>query len=264
MRITALLENTASRPDLRSAHGLSLWIEAAGKTLLFDFGPGARFAENAEALGLDLSRVELGILSHGHYDHGGGLDVFLRRCPDAPVYLRPQAFAFHHNQAGKDIGLDTGLQARPQLRLCSRNEEIAPGLRLIADPPGRELVAPDNSLLYQQGQPDAFDHEQSLLIEEDGRLVLIGGCAHRGIVNYLELAKQVAGRYPDAAISGFHLASPGGEPREDQVRALAQRLLALPTQYHTCHCTGLPGWRMLQALMPERIAYLGTGDTVIL
>ena len=264
MQVTVLLENTSRDPRLKSAHGLSLWIEAAGKKLLFDFGPGAQFAENAKILGLSLGQIEFGVLSHGHYDHGGGLDVFFRRCPSAPLYLRPQAFRKHQNQDRKDIGLDAELQTRPQLRYTREDEEIAPGLRLISMPPGQELIAPDNTRLLQDGQPDAFDHEQSLLVEEEGKLVLIGGCAHRGIVNYLEQTRRAAGRYPDAAISGFHLASPGGEPQEAQVRALARRLLELPTRYYTCHCTGLTGWNLLRELMGDRISYLGTGDTITL
>ena len=258
MHLVTLLENTAVRDDLAAAHGLSFFVQAAGHTFLFDFGPGAQFAENAQALGIDLAGVEFGILSHGHYDHGGGLDVFLRRCPAAPVYARPEVFLRHH--AGeKDIGVDKALEKSGRFRFTEAAEQIFPGLTLLFQPAGRELIAPDNALLQQTGGPDPFDHEQSLVVEEGGRLHLIGGCAHRGIVNYLEQVRAQFGRWPDTVLSGFHLATPGGAPDEAQVDALADRLTALPTQFYTCHCTGLPGYERLKARMGSQLAYAAGG-----
>ena len=85
MRLTVLVENTAGSAALQCVHGLSFYLEAAGKRILFDMGPGAQFAQNAQALGVALDAVDFAVLSHGHYDHGGGLDVFLRRNDHAPV-----------------------------------------------------------------------------------------------------------------------------------------------------------------------------------
>ncbi len=94
MRIVTLLENSAFREDLSCEHGLSLYIETCGKKILFDAGQSGTFACNAEKLGIDLAGVELAVLSHGHYDHGGGLAEFLKINQTAPVYLHRDAFAF--------------------------------------------------------------------------------------------------------------------------------------------------------------------------
>ena len=91
MKITVLLENTACRADLCAAHGLSLYIEACGRRVLFDMGPDEGFLQNAGSLGVDLTAVDLAVLSHGHDDHGGGLAAFCRVNPTAPVYVHRRA-----------------------------------------------------------------------------------------------------------------------------------------------------------------------------
>ena len=92
VRVTALLENTAGRAGLCAAHGLSLYIETPRHKILFDMGPGDEFLSNAEKLGVDLTAVDLAVLSHGHDDHGGGLAAFCRVNDHAPIYLHRSAF----------------------------------------------------------------------------------------------------------------------------------------------------------------------------
>ena len=94
MKLTVLTENT-SRYGLPAEHGLSLYIEANGRKMLFDMGQTGLFAENAQALGIDLSLVEFAVISHGHYDHGGGLKRFLEMNSKAPVYISSRAVGGH-------------------------------------------------------------------------------------------------------------------------------------------------------------------------
>ena len=89
MKITALLENTSEREDMLTEHGLSLYIETQNHTILFDMGQSGLFAKNAAVLGIDLGAVDIAVLSHGHYDHGGGLAVFLEINKTAPVWILP-------------------------------------------------------------------------------------------------------------------------------------------------------------------------------
>ena len=103
MKITALLENTASDCCMLTEHGLSLYIEAQGKKILFDMGQTDLFYKNALTLGIDLAEVDIAILSHGHYDHGGGLEKFLEINKKAPIYVSSRAFEPHYNGKEKYI-----------------------------------------------------------------------------------------------------------------------------------------------------------------
>ena len=109
MKITALVENT-TKEDLATEHGLSLYIETEKHTILFDSGQGELFAGNAEKLGKDLAGVDLMILSHGHYDHGGGLETFLKKNDRARVIMSSEAFGDYYNAKDKYIGLDKSLK----------------------------------------------------------------------------------------------------------------------------------------------------------
>ena len=97
MKIQVLMENTTHLDGIRAEHGLSLYIEPLGHKILMDMGQSDAFADNAAAMGVDLSQVDLAILSHGHYDHGGGLKRFLEIIVHTPVYLSLHAFGDHRN-----------------------------------------------------------------------------------------------------------------------------------------------------------------------
>lgn len=103
LRITVLMENTA-REGLEAEHGLSFFLEYRGRRLLLDAGSSGRFADNARKLGVDLERVELAALSHGHYDHADGLRAFFARNDRAPVYIRPQVGDAYYSKSGAPPG----------------------------------------------------------------------------------------------------------------------------------------------------------------
>ena len=129
MKIIALMENTAAVPDVLSEHGLSLYLEGKGHRILFDTGQSENFAVNAKRLGVDLAAVDLAILSHGHYDHGGGLKRFLELNQKAPVYLSVYAFEPHFNGV-KDIGIDPKLRESGRLRFVKEKTVLDEGLEL--------------------------------------------------------------------------------------------------------------------------------------
>ena len=266
MKITCLLENTTAAPAVAAEHGLSLYIEVGNRRILFDMGQTDLFARNAEVLGVDLSRVDTAILSHGHYDHGGGLSAFLEINPAAPVYITPAAFLPHYNGRQKYIGLDTSLQEHPRLRVVSGDLSLGIGLTLLT-PNGRERRHSLGSfgLTERVGDtflPDDFRHEQYLLIEElieeplseGGKRVLISGCSHAGILDIVEWFE------PDVLVGGFHVSKMAlGE----ELTALGDALAAHGTEYYTCHCTGTEQYAFLRGRMP-RLRYLAGGETVIL
>lgn len=266
MNVTVLTENTACGPEFHTVHGLSLLLETKGRRILMDVGPGAEFLENAKLLGEDLDQVSVCVISHGHDDHGGGLRYFLEENRHAPIYLAEKAFERHFAGRG-EIGLDPELKRHPQVRLTGPLLELDSQVTLFSQVPGQELVPAANAGLLEENGPDAFLHEQDMLIWEEDRLYLFGGCAHRGIVNIMEHAKRLAGRYPDVVVSGFHLAA-GGTGRcmadEGYLDALARRLLDTGAQFYSCHCTGPEALDKLRARMGDRLQAISTGMVLVL
>lgn len=256
MKITALAENTSRQPGIGCEHGLSLYIETKAHRILFDMGQTDLFAENAARLGVDLSAVDLAVLSHGHYDHGGGLAAFLRRNRRAPVYVNEHAFEPHYNGTDRYIGLDTALQHSDRLVLTGEEYSIAPGLTLYAcNERQRPFAFGAGSLLEQQnGQflPETFRHEHYLLIEENGKRVLISGCSHKGILNIAAWFR------PDVLVGGFHFMK---LDLDETLRSYAEQLDAFPTTFYTCHCTGEAQYAWMQPHM-QRLHYLSAGETI--
>jgi 7,8-dihydropterin-6-yl-methyl-4-(beta-D-ribofuranosyl)aminobenzene 5'-phosphate synthase len=256
MRITALLENTTTRADVAIEHGLSLYIEAGGKTILFDMGQSELFAKNAERLGCDLRAVDFAILSHGHYDHGGGLPAFLAINDCAPVYLSRYAFGEQHNANGKYIGLDQLLAQNLRLRFTDGVTSVAPGFTLFDcnDRPRRGTLG-TFGLTRREGDrlvPDDFRHEQSLVFETQRGLVVFNSCSHSGIVNIVRgVQKMLPGKKVYAVVGGFHMfgkGTPNGmNCSEEYVYKVADELKRLGVEeVYTGHCTGLPALALLK------------------
>lgn len=261
MKLTVLTENTACSPELKSVHGLSIHLETKDHRLMMDVGPGSEFLENAKVLGVDISKVDLCAISHGHDDHGGGLGLFLEKNETAKVYLSHLAFG-DYCSGTRYIGLDKSLQENK--RLCFVDGEITPaeGITLLGKIPGDTLLPAANGNLLEGTDEDRFLHEIVMLVEEDGYLLLLGGCAHRGIVNILEYVRQIKGRYPDGVVSGLHIsAGPSGILKADDgyLDLLAEKLLATGSMFYSCHCTGEEGLRKLKQRMGERLMAVSAG-----
>lgn len=272
MKIVALLENTACREDLRAAHGLSLYIETPRHRILFDMGPDSGFLSNAGALGVDLSAVDTAVLSHGHYDHGGGLAAFCRANGRAEVLIHRDAFgdfcALEEGGEPRYIGLDPALrQLRDRLRFTGGLVRLDDELTLFSDEGGGFPALTASARLCRRTEedirPDDFRHEQNLLIQAEGRAVLICGCAHRGVVNIRDRAAELLGRMPDAVFGGFHLFELVGGPEADAlIDDTGRALLAGETVYYTGHCTGPYAYERLGAVLGPRLRSL-TGGAVI-
>ena len=139
MKIVTLMENTTCREDLCCEHGLSLYLESGKYKILFDAGQSCAFAEHAEKLGISLDQVDFCVLSHGHYDHSGGLGKFLEINKTAPVYVSHWAFEPHWESNGRYVGVDQSLQANSRIRLRTSS---MPAMISSADlPSSRSLAA---------------------------------------------------------------------------------------------------------------------------
>ncbi len=269
MRIAVLMEDTALTPAFAAEHGLSFYIETNGRRLLFDMGQSALFLQNARTLGISPERVDTAFVSHGHYDHGGGLGAFLKINRQAPVYIHKKAFEPHFSERPegvKPIGLDVSLCGSRRLVLTDGVTKIDDTLTLFSDVTGTECRPQGNASLYgREGGayvPDRFAHEQSLIVREGEKYVLLTGCAHRGVVNICARARELIGRDPDYVIGGMHLFSPGaGKSEPDEtIRAVAARLVRTKSRYCTCHCTGPHALALLREALGERLTPLAAGS----
>ncbi len=255
MKITVLTENTSVSDELIAEHGLSLYIETGNKRILFDMGQTDTFAKNAEVLGIDLEEVDFAVLSHGHYDHGGGLGTFLAINEKAPVYLSRYAFGDYFS--AKYIGLDKSLAK--EKRLC-----FVPDYLKICD--GIELFSCNDFIAEYKAEPygltaeidgvrtdDDFRHEQYLVITEKGRRTLISGCSHKGVLNAMHWLE------PDVFVGGFHFMKldPDAEERETLDKA-AEVLSGRNIPYYTCHCTGTEQYKYLKDKITE-LHYISCG-----
>ncbi|NLX18029.1 MAG: MBL fold metallo-hydrolase [Desulfobulbus sp.] len=271
MRITALVENTTASAMFGSEHGLSILIRTEDAVLLFDTGCGGLFLENADKLGMDLAEVTHLILSHGHYDHGGGIPAFLVNNSRAKVYLRKEAldpsYAIRTHDEVEYIGLPLELAGNSRLYFTHDRMEIAPGVTLYSDIPAREPIPETNHdlMMKQEGVmlPDTFPHEQVAEIREGDRILLLTGCSHHGIRNILWHYQERSGRIPDLIIGGFHLHSHRfGRAQDDEIRRTAEALAGTGALVYTCHCTGLPAYEELKKSLGEQICYLSGGRTI--
>ena len=271
MKITVLLENTTKDKRLKTKHGLSLYISTQKHTLLFDLGPGKQFLKNAETLGIDVSEADAAIISHGHDDHGGGLKAFLSANSKATVYVRQSAFLPHYERGMKfanNIGLDRKLIKHPRILYTGEWFTIDDELQVFSGAANDELRPSNDGLFVETKSGMAngpFIHEQSLIISEGDKRVLIGGCAHNGIAGILEKAELIlGGEKITHVVSGMHLASPADKliESEDYINRLASKLNESSAQFYTCHCTGLSGYEKLSETMHDKIQYLAAGESI--
>lgn len=274
MKITALVENTTTHNDIETEHGLSLYIETGNHKILFDTGQSDMFVRNANKLGIDLKDVDICVLSHGHYDHGGGLKKFMELNSKAKIYMNEHAFEEHYNGAGKYIGLDKCLmnsvendgkyidetKADSRLVMVGDILKLDGGLTLYScnerlrenDLGAFGLTVMDNGVLKE----DDFRHEQYLVLEENGRRVLISGCSHKGIIDIVNWFE------PDVLVGGFHFMKLSPNEDIDVLMEASARLMAHKTKYYTCHCTGCEQYDFLKSVMDEQVEYLCAGDVV--
>ena len=271
MKLVTLVENTSAVEKFACVHGLSFYLELDDQKVLFDLGPDETIFANAKEAGINLSEVDLVIISHAHYDHGGALGKFLEMNHKAKVYVRECGFAKYASVSTGNlrfIGLDESLKNHPQVVLTDEVTVLNDKMRLFSGVTGRKYYSAANQLLKEERNgelfEDSFSHEQNLVITEGDKKVLIAGCAHNGIVNILERFEELESRMPDVVIGGFHLNPPSvGEPvPEAFLDDFSEQLLSLPVKYYTCHCTGLTPYGGLKVRMGDRVEYLGAGSVL--
>ena len=262
MRITPLVENT-TKTELKAKHGLSLYIETNSHKILFDLGPDKTLFENARKRNIDISKIDTVIISHGHIDHGGALEMFLNVNSMAKIYVQREAFEPHYSKTlflKIPVGIDGKLKTHSQVVLLDGDYKIDDELSLFITDKTYKCYSPVNDVLYENKGKDSFKHEQNLIISEN-KVALIMGCGHAGFVNIMDKAQKYQ---PHFCIGGFHLYNPITK------KTVPERLLddiAISLQkyeyikFYTCHCTGEKAFNYLSNLM-DNLNYISCGETV--
>ena len=245
VRITTLVENSSSRPDILAEHGLSFWIELGERRILFDTGQSDAVIENSAALGIDLSTADAIVLSHGHYDHAGGLASVLEIAKNASVYVHPGAVVdrFSQRSAGaKPIGMSEAAKRALLSRGVIWTEkpvQIFPGVTVTGQVPRLNDFEDTGGAFFLDRdcrQADDIPDDQSLLIESSRGLIVVLGCAHAGVVNILDYSAKLSGKgciY--AVMGGMHLLRASDERVNRTIEAFERYGIE---RIAPVHCTG--------------------------
>ena len=278
MRIITLVENrpSPSDPELVAEWGLSLYVEIGRHRILVDMGASDAFARNAKRLGVDIAAIDAAILSHHHYDHGGGLRRFLELNATAKVFIgeRPagQPTARVFGLLKRNIGLDQSLfgQYPDRFRFVEKCTDVVPGVCVLPNIGGEHPRPSGNKILFiRKGGnyvPDAFRHEVVVVLRERGSLVVLTGCSHNGLVNMVEtVVREFPGIPIKAVVGGFHLvALPHFKRMSDSepvVAGIGQAVLNLGVgTTYTGHCTGSKAFEVLRHTMGDRVREIRTGS----
>ena len=267
-----LIENTQGKEGCLFEHGLSFYIETEKHKLLVDAGASGAFLKNAEQLSIDLKTVDTVILSHGHYDHTGGVMDFVKLNTTAKIYMQKGAIsAYYHKNDNleKYIGMAPEIAELPQVVMLDGDDKLDEELFLFSNVTGRKLFPKGNLELkcYKDGEfvQDDFSHEQYLVISEGSKRVLISGCAHNGILNILERYRCLYGNNPDIVISGFHMRKKSEYSKEDVavMEETARQLKRTETVFYTGHCTGEFPYEVMKKILGEQIVYVHSGEELI-
>jgi 7,8-dihydropterin-6-yl-methyl-4-(beta-D-ribofuranosyl)aminobenzene 5'-phosphate synthase len=272
-RITILCENSVGPiSGTLGEHGFSALIEPSqGEPLLFDTGQGLTLLHNARRMNRDLSAVGSVVLSHGHYDHCGGLLPLLTECGPKRIHAHPGIFVprFRIKDTGEcyPIGMP---HSRDQLEtaggtfeLSNEFRQFAPGMFLTGEVPRATAFETGDRGLYGDctGQDvDKTPDDQSMILETDKGLVIIMGCCHAGLVNTLEHAAYSMGRRDIyTVIGGTHLGFCGQEQLEKTISKLKEWRVQ---KVAASHCTGFAASARLSRDMPKEFQVAHVGYTL--
>lgn len=268
MKIVNLVEDTKGSNCCGYEHGLSFYIETDNHKILADTGASDMILKNAQILDIDLTAVDTVILSHGHYDHSGGIIPFTKINPNAEIYMKESAGKDYFN-GDRYIGIDKQILNLPQVIFTEDCMKIDDELSVFSNITGTRLRPSGNlslSLKTESGMiQDSFDHEQCLVIKDNERLILISGCAHNGILNVLDRFREIYKNDPDIVLTGFHMMKKSAYTADEisDIEKTALELKEMNTLFYSGHCTGKPAFDIMKNIMNENLIEIHSGNILM-
>lgn len=282
MKFRFLIENKTDNPGIIAEHGLSIYIEAQGKKILFDAGATSLFMQNAAFMKTELGEVDFAVVSHGHYDHTGGFPMFHKINPTAPIYI-------HRNALRVSYGMENGQVDKEPCSIAWKDDELKDLSLQLTFTEGRtditeniaitgtvpvpdDFVPTENFFCVSDVScsdeafvhngvilvPDDMSHEQCLVIREPEGLYIFSGCSHRGVINALNAGKSMfPGERVAVMVAGMHLYSASDEDRARVVDEIAAENMdcVMPV-----HCTGIKAICDLKTRLGDKCIVATAGD----
>jgi 7,8-dihydropterin-6-yl-methyl-4-(beta-D-ribofuranosyl)aminobenzene 5'-phosphate synthase len=275
MKITVLAENSVceiNSSNVKAENGLSLFIEFDERKILFDTGQSDLFIQNAVKLGIDLSQVHYLVISHGHFDHGGGLKHFLRINKRAKIFLHINAVHKYYTRIFGFIPYYVGLDQKiifqnSRINFIEEDTQIDDKIILLEGFPETFPQPEANKALFEKTRNrfviDKFKHEIVMLLIENDEIVLFSGCSHSGIINIIEEVKLFSETMRiKATFGGFHIHNYISKRNESQfyIDDLAETLGETDPILYTGHCTGKKNFLYIKGLMDNKIQTISSGQ----